>query len=70
MHGGVDGYSRIPVYLHASNNNRGETVLALFEKLFLIMACLQEFALIKVKKTMMLHGSCSVIPREGLGVEV
>lgn len=30
MHGGIDGYSRIPVYLKASNNNRADTVLALF----------------------------------------
>ena len=28
--GGIDGYSRIPVYLHASNNNRSQTVLKLF----------------------------------------
>ena len=30
MHGGVDGYSRIPVYLHCSGNNRADTVLQLF----------------------------------------
>ena len=30
VHGGVDGYSRIPVYLHASDNNRSQTVLELF----------------------------------------
>jgi hypothetical protein len=30
VHGGVDGYSRIPVYIHASNNNRADTVLRLF----------------------------------------
>ena len=27
IHGGIDGYSRIPVYLHASDNNRSESVL-------------------------------------------
>ncbi len=27
IHGGIDGYSRIPVYLAASSNNRSETVL-------------------------------------------
>lgn len=27
IHGGVDGYSRIPVYLHCCNNNRADTVL-------------------------------------------
>ena len=30
VHGAVDGYSRIPVYLRCSNNNRAETVLELF----------------------------------------
>lgn len=31
IHGGVDGYSRIPVYVVASDNNRSSTVLAAFE---------------------------------------
>lgn len=30
IHGGIDGYSRIPVYLHASDNNRAESVLDSF----------------------------------------
>ena len=30
VHGGIDGYSRIPVYLYASDNNRSHTVLKLF----------------------------------------
>lgn len=30
IHGGIDGYSRIPVYLSASSNNCSETVLQLF----------------------------------------
>lgn len=30
IHGGIDGYSRIPVYLHASDNNRSDTVQLLF----------------------------------------
>ena len=30
IHGGIDGYSRIPVYLAASTNNRAETVFRLF----------------------------------------
>lgn len=30
IHGGVDGYSRIPVYLGASDNNKAVTVLQLF----------------------------------------
>ena len=32
IHGGVDGYSRLPVYLNASNNNRADTVLHCFEE--------------------------------------
>ena len=32
IHGGVDGYSRVPVYLNASDNNRSATVLKLFMK--------------------------------------
>ena len=28
---GVGGYSRIPVYLHCSDNNQAQTVLWLFE---------------------------------------
>ena len=31
IHGGVDGYSRIPVFLVASDNNRATTVLSAFE---------------------------------------
>ena len=30
VHGGIDGYSRIPVYLAASSNNQSETVFHLF----------------------------------------
>ena len=31
IHGGLDGYSRIPVFLVASDNNRSSTVLNAFE---------------------------------------
>ena len=31
IHGGIDGYSRMPVYLSASNNNKASTVLTLFK---------------------------------------
>ncbi len=31
IHGGVDGYSRIPVFLFCSNNNKASTVLQLFK---------------------------------------
>ena len=40
VHGGVDGYSRVIVYLKCSNDNRAETVLQLFRKLCLHMDCL------------------------------
>ena len=32
VHVGVNGYSRVPVFLHCSNNNKACTVLELFEK--------------------------------------
>lgn len=32
VHGGVDGYTRIPVYLHAGTNNRPQTVTDLFTR--------------------------------------
>lgn len=32
MHGAVDGYSRIPVYLRASDNNIATTVLGFFKE--------------------------------------
>ena len=31
-HGGIDGYSRLPVYLTCSTNNEARTVLHHFEK--------------------------------------
>jgi hypothetical protein len=31
IHGGIDGYSRLIVFLQASNNNRASTVLKLFQ---------------------------------------
>ena len=32
VHGAVDGYSRVPVFLHCSNNNHATTVLQLFQE--------------------------------------
>ncbi len=32
IHGGIDGYSRVVVFLSSSNNNRADTVQGLFEK--------------------------------------
>ena len=32
VHGGIDGYTRIPVYLKCSSNNKADTVLHLFIK--------------------------------------
>ena len=31
IHGGIDGYTRIPVYLKCSDNNRAQTALECFE---------------------------------------
>ena len=30
IHGGIDGFSRVPVFCHCSDNNRADTVLNLF----------------------------------------
>ena len=30
VHGGIDGYSKVPVYLKVSSNNKAETVLSAF----------------------------------------
>ena len=30
VHGGIDGYSRLPIFIKASNNNRANTVLQCF----------------------------------------
>ena len=32
VHGGVDGYSRLPVYLKVSPNNRADTALTAFQE--------------------------------------
>ena len=32
VHGGIDGYSRIPVYLRFSNNNKASKVMSMFEE--------------------------------------
>ena len=32
IHGGIDGFSRIPVYLKASNDNKASTVLSCFRE--------------------------------------
>lgn len=32
MHAGIDGYSRVPVYIHCSTDNKATTVLQLFEE--------------------------------------
>ena len=31
IHGGIDGFSRLTVFLRASNNNKAATVLRLFQ---------------------------------------
>lgn len=32
FHGCIDGYSRLIIYVECENNNRGHTVLSLFER--------------------------------------
>ena len=48
-HGGIDGYSRLPVFLRASTNNRAETMLQ--GKECLTTDYHEEFAVIVVEKT-------------------
>ena len=65
IHGGVDGFSRIPVYLRCSGNNQASTVLELFKE------AVAEYGLpsrvrsdIRVEKTLKYHSLCFPIHRE------
>lgn len=39
IHGGIDGYSRIPVFQRASNNSKADTVLECFLDQLTNMVC-------------------------------
>ncbi len=47
VHGGIDGFSRIPVYLVASSNNRSCTVLGHFLVAVESTVCLPESEVIE-----------------------
>ena len=47
IHGGIDGYTRLVVYLKASTNNKANTVLCLFHKAIGPMAYHHVFSLIR-----------------------
>ena len=58
VHGGIEGYSRLPVYLHAANNNKAATVLKTFSGLFQITARHPEYGVTREEKTTMLVDLC------------
>lgn len=58
VHGRVDGYSRVPVYLKASSNNRAATVLESFYEAVGLYGLPSRVRCDKVVKTMMLPGIC------------
>ena len=51
IHGGIDGYSRTPVYLNASDNNRAATVLQQFLKAVQSFGLPSRVRLTKVERT-------------------
>lgn len=70
IHGGIDGYTRIPVYLRCSDNNRADTVLESF------LSAVHEYGLPsrvrsdKGKETLPFPFTCYNIPYEDLVEEV
>lgn len=65
VHGGVDGFSRLPVYLQASSNNTAETVLQCFLNAVSRVRCDKGGENVKVSQYMLCHldrgpgrGSC------------
>ena len=70
MHGGVDGYTRIPVFLKAGTDNSSDTVLDLFLGAVQSMGFPQGYDLIKVVKMSKFPCSCFNIQKGGLGEEV
>jgi len=53
VHGGVDGCSRIPVYLKCSDNNRARTVFQVFIEGVGCMVFLHELDVTRVEKMWM-----------------
>lgn len=58
MHAGIDGFSRVPVYLQCSNNNRAETVLKLFQVAVSEWGYCHVSVVTKEERIMTLRGLC------------
>ena len=58
IHGGIDGYSRLPVYLTASSNNRASTVLIAFWVLYSNMDCHHELSVTVEERMLEYLNSC------------
>ena len=69
VHGGIDGYCRLPIFIKASNNNRANTVLQCFLNAVECMVCHLGYKRTKVEKTLQCLGTCYYIPTEDQVVE-
>ena len=58
VHAGVDGYTRIPMYCHCSDNNKSDTVTQLFLEAVTSMGSPQGLGVTKELKTMEWDTSC------------
>lgn len=43
IHGAIDGFSRLIVYLECTDNNRAATVVSIFKKVFYNLVCLYKY---------------------------
>ena len=57
VHGGIDGFSRLIVYLSAATNNRAATVLRSFLEAANVYGCHHVWSQIKVEKMLTLHAT-------------
>jgi len=70
IHGCVDGYSRIPVYLACRDNNQADTVLQLFLKAVVEWGLPSRIRSDKGEKMLMLLSICLIILCEGQGEDL
>ena len=58
IHGAIDGYSRLPVYIVASDNNKATTVLSVFQEAVRKYGFPSRYVQIKVERMCWYHFSC------------